>query len=417
MDIKSFDPIIFNSLKSTIITNFLTDPLSFLHTLHTTPILGYSGRYLNSIICQLTSDKTRLKPLGPSGKIGIPYLLTIDKDEDMIEEYILKRSHINFDINLRESPPTTLSILTKYQDLLASCHMDSIENLENLDYLGLDEFTNEVMIAYILDYLLSQIELPTYLRHDLGFTCGSYGYNLMEYADMGTLDRVDDDNKWGMYYVDGIVDSEIIWLIIQQLVITLHYLESTVDYIHGDGKSANIFISSEPCFIKYYNIIVDSPITCKIGDYGKSSLTFNNIRIYNHNRGADAYLRLDPFVPRIELTTPPSYMITRSTSIQLYTRLRHMGVPYYRGYDIYAFIVSMLLHPMIFGGFFRDGRMRGLWEVMWFEEDTEMMYQRILRAKSVETHSFGVIYKMLKNVRLKCPITSILLDYIDSYYS
>jgi len=99
-----------------------------------------------------------------------------------------------------------------------------------------------------------------------GFICNNYGYNLLEFANNGTLHD---------FLSKTINDSlkktfEFIFL---QIFETLYKLQDSIDFCHNDLKSINIFMSKD-------NII-------KIADLDRSSSTFehenNYYRIINRN--------------------------------------------------------------------------------------------------------------------------------------
>lgn len=393
------------SLKNNILTSLITSPEKFFDQLQSTSIIGSTE--VNPDIClYINKENKNIKPLGVRGKIGVPYLLTIQN-----KQYILKSSAAKTIVHKSQDPPTLLKSLLDQETSMISCEFPPLNHISF--YIGLDEFTNEVLISYIIDHMMKKINLSTYLLHYLGYKCSNIGYNLMEYADLGTLDQIGTNARWNSY-LDTIEDSKrikgpILLGILKQLIITLDYLQKNLHFIHGDGKSANIFVSSTPFSFDAFGIHFTAPFTCKIGDFGKSSLTFNRFRLFNYNWLASTYLYVSPFLPSI---TNDTYTVSNLNSVQIYTRLRHMGFPYYLSFDTYTFIVSLLLDPIFFHTFFESPALSEIWDILWYPSDQALMYSRLLNGIDSSTNSFTFVISLLKNVTLKCHVTSLLFDHL-----
>lgn len=436
----------FDMMRLQTISALSKDPGIFTLEAYKVTTLGYtqSSKYfpVDDVICQATDlaeypiNNTEIKLLGQRGRIGVPYILTVNRPNGY-EQYVLKKSPVVPAILYSRTPPTDLQNLIPYKNDLQICGFPS---LENLNYIGSDEFTNETLIAYILDYVysrygLNQQGMKTYLKHFLGFVCKSNGYNLMEYADLGTLDRIGDDDKWQAYRHSipifsntnvsrrEVVKPEYLIKIFKQVIANLHFLQTTIQFTSSDCKSANIFVSNQPIKVDYEGLILDCPFTCKIGDYGKSSLTIGltnqNIpyRLFNRDWKSDQYLRFSPFTPHIEtLEDIPYYTVSNLFLAQLYTRLRHMGIPFYLSFDTYTFIVSMLLDPAVFYSFFgNDDMVKYIWEPLWFQDDLQEIFSRIQKSISQgKGGSYQNTVPLLMNIKLKCHATTILFDSIKS---
>lgn len=397
-------------IKNNILSHLISNPIDFFSQLQSTSIIGSNNS--NTEIClHLTKENTNIKPLGVRGKIGVPYLFTLQQ-----KQYILKSSLAKTTVNISKNPPTLLRSLLSEQTDMLTCQFPPLNDISF--YIGLDEFTNEVLIAYIIDYMMEKINLSTYLLHHLGYKCASstllgnnIGYNLMEYADLGTLDQISTNPRWDPYcdYINNSkrIQPLILLTILKQLILTLDYLQQNLHFIHGDGKSANIFVSSTPFSFNSSRFHFTSPFTCKLGDFGKSSLTFNHSRLFNYNWLASTYLYLRPFLPHIE---NDSYIVSNLNLAELYTHLRHMGFPYYLSFDTYTFILSILCDPIFFFTFFDSPVLSHLWTILWYPPDQKLMYTRLLNTMNSHTNSFGSILSLLKNIRLKCHATTLLFN-------
>src|SRR5690606_31679953 len=89
--------------------------------------------------------------LGKRGKVGVPYLVEIN---DLL--LILKTTRPgNLSMVYREEPPTSIKKFEQTLDQAPSkC---GYPNLDDLRYLGADEFTNEMLIGLILDSFFTYI--------------------------------------------------------------------------------------------------------------------------------------------------------------------------------------------------------------------------------------------------------------------
>ena len=87
-----------------------------------------------------------------------------------------------------------------------------------------------------------------------------------------------------------------------------------------------------------------------MADYGKSSATFQTdegpVRLFWEPEQTttklfrDSQKKIHPFIPEIRNDT---YKTTDASTIVVYNRLRMMGIPYYKSYDVYMFLISFFL--------------------------------------------------------------------------
>ena len=91
-----------------------------------------------------------------------------------------------------------------------------------------------------------------------GFICNNYGYNLLEFANNGTLHD----------FLSKTINNSLkktFEFIFLQIFETLYKLQDSIDFCHNDLKSTNIFMSKG-------NIV-------KIADLDRSSSTFSFMKI------------------------------------------------------------------------------------------------------------------------------------------
>lgn len=372
--------------------------------------------------------------LGPAGKIGIPYLLEYeDADADAEHPATVLKITQNVKPNARylTNPITNLDLILPS---LGKCLFPV--QIQNYHFLACDEFSNETLIAYILDYIFrlygySDLNINFYVKHISASICylqenqivRLVGVNWMEYCDLGTLDDFLSTKQPNDY------DSTLIQQILKQIVIGLSIMQQRVQFIHGDLKSANVFLKSDPINLTYDSIVLQAPFTCKIADYGKSSLgVFTEsqipLRIFNENVLATRYLQLVPFSPDIITEGSQEYYLIRSfseyTNAQLYSRSRHMGIPYYFSFDLYTVLISILLYPNVYFGFFNDAWMqKHVWSIMFDLVDGNTVKNRIydrmmflLDQKQKQSYTDSV--NILRNIRLKCNLVSLLYEQMKN---
>lgn len=136
-----------------------------------------------------------VRPLGPKGKVGVPYII-----QDEAGTMIAKLTQVDkLYSTYLTVPPTSLASFIGRNRAVKHCISDI--KLTHIRYIASDEFTNETLIAYILNYLVfenSKVgrKLPLlFVRHYQGGICNKnsgkiVGLNIMENCDLGPLDNL-----------------------------------------------------------------------------------------------------------------------------------------------------------------------------------------------------------------------------------
>lgn len=415
--------------------------------------------------------------LGKRGKIGVPYLVEIyrrwvSSSETSPDDDIDNHTNNRQLFIVKTSQPGSLSLVyrndpsSNIQDFVTTLDKSptrcGFPDLDDLHYLGADEFTNEMLIGLILTYYLRDWneEMITLMREPsfafypqveyltsticqdntsgLPFTSNKpIGVHLQEYCDLGTLHDFATSSKTQEYrqpltvldftLKDGdefrleVVQDKILLQIIRQVVTGLHLLQEEFDFNHGDLKVTNVFVSSQSASGKYQDVDISAPFTCKIADYGKSSLTLDTkkgpVRIYCRSWLADRYLSVIPFRPevgrelRYGVKEEPFFIVNNLLNVHLYTRSRHQGIPFYRAFDTYTFFVSLLIIPAYYYSFFNSKDLvKHVWNVLWFPGDDELMRRKILdRHHDRKAESISICLDLLRGVRLRCDVTERLV--------
>jgi serine/threonine protein kinase len=423
-------------MEENILDQLITDPELFVYNYRRNPP---DFLYNDNQVCCLLRETEEVETcpgvnkgyLGKRGKVGVPYLVEIDG-----QTLILKTVQTEpLSIIYRHEPPSSLKAFD--QALKVRCEFPEVASLR---YLGADEFTNEMLIGLVLtDYFQYWNEEThnnfypqvAYLYSSVCQDVSPIGVHLLEYADKGTLVDIANGLSGEEYRVPldvidatrgdlklEVVKPEVILLILKQVTTALDILQKSFAFNHGDLKAANIFVSSESSEGEYLGVDISAPFTCKIADYGKSSLTLETehgpFRIYHRSWLADRYLSVVPFVPKTNLDQgEPYFVIPASWSPHLYTRTRHMGLPFYLAFDTYTFLISILLLPAYYYSFFSTSQLvEAAWNPLWLNQrEADIVKSRIQREHSnPRAQSLAISMDLLKNIRLRCNATSVLLS-------
>lgn len=380
---------------------------------------GKSGPYCSS--------NTNLSELATMGKVGKTYSLILEDGTTVI-------------VKITNGISPNISVADRTIDV-NHCEVGCLLPLPTKDliYLATDEFTNETLIAYGIDTLYTAYGFPTgntYIKHIDAGLCSNgsdtlSGINIMEYANYGDLSNITKNKELDIYREEYSfrdtrnnnftiigLKTEYILNIIKQVLSTIYFLQSTGNFIHGDLKVANVLLSSQSNNSNYKGLNLNAPFTIKIADFGKSAITLQfkgtePFRLYNRDRLAEAYLEFIPFKPKTGVTFGQKYYILDSfLNVQVYAQSRHLGIPFYSSYDIYTFIVSMFMVPEFYYKLISDKVLiETVWNPLWFPDEASKVLSRISNyVKDGKTPSFDNTISILKGIRLKCELISILME-------
>ncbi|CAH6420180.1 Hypothetical protein HVR_LOCUS1117 [uncultured virus] len=395
--------------------------------------------------------------LGPRGKVGIPYIIKEENGDTLIVKLTkVNKLYSTYLIN----PPTSLIHLVGNQREIRACISDV--KLGNIRYIASDEFTNETLISYILNYLIEKsvqrgIKLPLlFVRHYQAGVCESktvgevlglesslvqkidqkfaigpstesdvpistVGLNIMENCDLGPLDKLQDQPQFQQYIQEyqiedngrqmimPLVRPDILLQILIQVTAGLHMLQTHISFTSGDLKAGNVFVKSEPIDIDYMGIKIKAPFTCKIADYGKSSCMLYKkngtaLRFYNESSLANIYLSFHPFEHDITVEGNEFfYTVGHLFNSQIYTRTRHMGIPYYQSFDYYTVLVSILTNPAFYYIFFATDILRKVfWDPIWKDDSSEALKRIHQYIVDGGGRSVNDALNILRGLKLRC---------------
>ena len=296
----------------------------------------------NSICNSLTKSKINcnsinnvmFSPLGPKGKIGIPY------------KY--KNCKKNSETSILKSSPSKKIYLNKlkFNNICKTLELCKLKN--NLAYCGLDEFTNESFIGLAIEDVVRKHKIKTksFVKQYNAYICNEVSYNHMELCDLGDMSKVINTKDLTQKHKKFCQNkSAVLSHCLLQITKILPFLQVRCQYTHGDLKAGNVFIKNETTVTKLGTEKILSPITFKLADYGKNCITLGKYRLFNDHK-------VRPYIPRIRLNSDnKTFVLSKFTYVPRYYRsqilfayLRHIGLPFNGDIDIYILIASLLLH-------------------------------------------------------------------------
>lgn len=401
---------------------------------------------IKGLDCNLVSDKINTVQ---SGKVGTTSVVTLKNNKKIVLKIIqIKPFAVYYTYPVNPHPI-----------IESSC----VGHSNKVAFLGTDVFTNEYILANLLSYIFKSSGLPSLsVEHITSSICqdsnlGITGASVIEHANFGSVAILPTTLSFEKYFqtipvslmkTDGLHHTRVftkdtILNIAKQIVISYDYLNN-FDFNHSDSKISNALVFDTPTSFEYKGLTVNSPFTVKISDFDKASITVNIptstqngvdialppinstknspgdmpdfVRFFNKSFIADAYFKLFPFCPTVGNINGESFYKTDTTfNHQLFAQSRHTGLPFYRSYDIYTFMVSFLMMPEVFYLVFNDAELQiKLWEPLWFPDDSSYMFVKI--RDSVESNtdpSFNNVVSILSKIKLKCDISSSLIQTLQ----
>lgn len=289
--------------------------------------------------------------------------------------------------------------------------------------LASDNFTNEVLVSYILDYLLEGVKesgLNNVATTYIAGVCDDKGLILMERGNASLNDTnspVFEPYTEVGFSIQGqisIFGESFVLDVLRQLVILFSYLNNW-NFVHGDLKISNVIFSDKPYMYHYGEGAgsYSAEFTVKIIDFEKSSITFSlaeeDYRFYNYSSAAYYYLKANSFAPKLKNDT---FTLDHFFISQIYADARHDYVPYYSSFDLYTLIISMVLSPSYFFSFSRYPELiTRVWRVLFDDRHFQSVYEKVYRSQGkLSPDSMDDILSILKNVPLKCNLASLLYE-------
>lgn len=338
--------------------------------------------------------------------------------------------------------------MIKSPDISKSC-LGVLGNFQ-YKYVGLDNFGAEVINSAIIHDAFNKSGLPVLYNKIVSYSlCGRAGLILMEEADqtdlasyLSNLSKNDSAiysvslGKKGESSFPGI-KREIIVPIIKQVTSCLDYLQKKIEFIHSELLANNILIDSDQCRGNYEKIKLDGPYTAKIADYSHSATSLpldekTKVRFFNEYR----VTRFLPVTPSYELKTKTSQVCQVSIgspskcSDVLWWKLpttfgvksslitQHSGMPFYRSYDFYTFIVSLMLCPRFYYTIMSSENadlLASVWTPLWQPKEIDQVNKLVEKNKG-EKVSLSLVLDIMSGLSLRCDAIEVVIENLSKLH-
>lgn len=242
--------------------------------------------------------------------------------------------------------------------------------------VGGDDFTNHTCISHILNSLFKDIHF--YVRQYDSFYCEGNGYSVYEDCNMGTLRD---------FLISQEINDKLIQLVLQSILIPFEILKRPkYKFNHSDLKVDNIYVN-----------VTNNKAELKIGNFEKSSITYNGFRFYNKTGD---YNINDVIKTKIREDGIETYSINSILlPVHYFTMHNPYGVP--ASYDIYTFILSLFSIDKIWVAYTKEQLpiFKKLLHRLFLEEN----YYKVLGAISTNNKSMSDI-KNINNLLNNLPL-------------
>ncbi len=401
--------------------------------IHIDDILNFSAQtntMVNYYVCPQCKNMKRIIDFSVT-KNGQPFF--IECGERAGSQLVYTRSSIKNLYMVHENMPLTVQKVLaskNIKDLIkcssSSCLLsDTMKNFrkyKNMNYLGTDSFTNNLLI----NWFLMETKSPNIVENLISFICNEEGYSLYEYLELPNINSLQNISDYVMTSKKpsptakaddkSPLKKEVVKGIIVQLFSTLHNLRQ-YDFSHGNPSSKTIRFTKKPVSYLHDGVHVVSPITLKIIDFSKSGCTINNTRLYTKSVIVDNELKkreLETFIQTFDREGVTIYKIkdpykcVKSSLMFMY--IQHLGIPIYQAsFDAYAFMMVLMSERSFYSTLMNDIELEGFFKAMFVcDSDYSKIKNRLM---SVHDLSNGITSKdvlsLLANLNLRCD----MIDY------
>ncbi len=344
---------------------------------------------------------------------------------------------------IKETPPKTVAKIlnSEYIDDLnrcsAGCNTDicTIKNYNKINYLGLDPYTNNVLINWVINNRMMELNIPNIINMEIGFVCGNNGYCLYEHCDIGRLRHLQEYPD----YLDHscrpsptataddkiAISKDVVKGIIMQLFATLHALKE-FDFSHGNPCSRTLLLKSDPCSYMYDGVHVECPLTIKLCDFHQSGITVNNNRLYNKSVVADESISRRSYKPILESTQITKFefdnkgVIINPEKVSIYRLknpsgyyeesivfmyIKHLGLPLYQtSFDAYCYMISLMSDRSFYTTVMNDESMYSMWRNMWLPDEFSKVQEMVRKLHDIPdpVTKVELVIKYLAGYGLRC---------------
>lgn len=385
---------------------------------------------------------------------AVPYLVNIDGKNHIIKAVKIGTSrwskYYSGDIfNMKKLRKT----ISENRELAATCL--GIFRLD-FKYIGLDDFANELLCTYVAQSILDYLKLPPLVNNITKYViCGNYGLMLCDISEYRSLydvavNKTSTSELYSVYPVPqshGAYDSQMAVShdvsenVIFQAMVFLDSIKNSVGLVHSDFRLSSILLKDEKCNLSYKGITRNSPYIIKIKNFALASTSLipnGNVRIFNEIR-ATRFLPAATGVTDFKLKdhkstnciqieigknkqTQPNQALSGRCQVQNWWKLgmtfnasvslltAHSGLPYYRTYDFYVLMVSMMMVKEWYNSILSNSRLSMLWNSMWLNDEIKKVTLDCLKFHNKGKPYLNNVIDILKNYHMSCSTLDIAFE-------
>lgn len=291
----------------------------------------------------------------------------------------------DLDVGLRWKSPEQANRLLRSNSQLRTCGSPSVDGLQCV--VG-DQFTNHLLIAWMVEFSFYRHHLPSSFRVYTGFVCNGAGYTVEE--EVHPLDMIDPRG------------------VILQLTAMLHAVRD-INLSLGEPLATNLKYRDEPCSYVYANQKIEAPFTLVFDDFRESSMMVADTHYSSRDsRGGTLNVTIGTVQPFNDYNT---YVIN-GNNVEIFQNLRHSAPLFVGSFDLYCFFVSLMADVEFFSACRNDPYSYALWKHCWLKEDDRKAVEEELSEFHVtgERPNFDDVLLILHGKTLQCEITFRLLQ-------
>lgn len=352
--------------------------------------------------------------------------------------------NVDPEISMSNTPNTNLRDLLKYQKEMKACLF--VGTFEQRIYVRSDEYTNNLIINYLISYIYDHIPLSANIRGSITLydstiyesSSGLIGLNLYE-EGVPLMKYLEDIRNFNWYHnIDifipktrgtsrmRVLTADFVLDLFKQVLVNLQLLQSKYSFNHGELTRDKIIVTNNPVMINYSTIRHISKLTFKISDFRYSSLNLSlpggkNIRVHGTNKYAETYLSVFPFRPTIDRSLNESYYILDDLlNIQMLANIRYLGTQFYSSFDTMTLLLSLLMLPQVYYEVFTNPLLKSIiWGTMWHPKDESLAFEQLTKIvlDPQAEGSYDDILNLLRSKWIKCKLTDDLVINLSRSYN
>lgn len=442
-----FDLAELRTERNAVLNKMLSDPRNFAQTLYTSQKKGFFNRTVEIFSPYLNLDDTRFccltEEITPKTSTELPCtcyfskITAIDAKKSQVnlftvnQNFFIKVDRIK-DLHITYSDEAPAKVKGSKLQIIQTC---DYKMLENVQYLGSDQFTNAVLVGYILNIVYEQANnglrgiLETYgatvcqenkaNAKSVLFLEYVNGHSLRKFAEIGGSEYTELNEQSITIFKKNIVID-----IFKQITANLHFLWRSIYFNHGGLIASSLSVDTERATnTTYAGLKINSPFTLKMENFAHTALTLaingnKYLRVYQRSSKISTYLKLAGFNPIVGTQlSQPYYILDSSFNTTALARVRHMGIPFYGSFDLYTVLISLLIMPEIYYTVFTDSKLKNIFfDTMWFIEDISPVFKAITNAmENKKPNSYDTVISILRGRKLKCNLLNDLLRVLQQF--